>query len=83
MCITDSLKNKSMRYYALIQNKTFQVDGLIMLKPSDLGTLMVWKVSGNLGLNMWAKYTSFMLDSYFGIDMEKSMMKLKKIVEGK
>ncbi len=83
MNIIESEKNKMIKYSAKIQDSTFQLDGIIELKPSDLGTLMVWKVSGNVGMNPISKLISFGLDSYFGPDMERSMIKLKKMAEEK
>lgn len=53
----------------------------LTLKSEGKGTRVVWQNEGDLGLNLMNRWFGLFLDGLIGADFEKSLAKLKRIVE--
>jgi len=81
MKIVESRPNELIAYDLLFDKGTSRMHGSIALNSTIETTEIVWTATGDAGINPISKYFALMLNSWIGRDFERSLAKLKAILE--
>lgn len=81
LTITESNPETGVRYAMQIQGFYPAIFGKISLITTTQGTKVIWKDQGELGNNPVNRYFGLLLEPTLGVGLEKSLAKLKEIVE--
>lgn len=82
--IQQSRKDSSIRYQIYTTDGEFSTDGDILIQPQGPGeTEVIWIDSGDVGYNMFARFSLKSVTARQGQDMEQSLQRLKELAESK
>ena len=81
MKIVESQPNELVAYDLRFDKNASPMHGSIMLNSTIETTEIVWTATGDVGINPISKYFALMLNSWMGEDFERSLAKLKAILE--
>jgi len=81
MKIIESQPNEFIAYDLLFDKGASPMHGSIALNSTIETTEIVWTATGDVGINPISKYFILILNSWVGQDFERSLTKLKAILE--
>ncbi len=79
--ITQADPISGIEFDLFMENSKVQIHGKIALVQSGNVTTVTWTDTGQTGHHPFYKYLSLFIDRYIGLQFEKSLIKLKDIVE--
>jgi len=79
--IIQSRKDTAIRYEISTADVEFTTDGDILLSPVPNGTLVSWIDSGDVGYNVFARFSLKGIQQRISDDMDQSLLRLKSVAE--
>ena len=75
------IENRIVTYDKTLEEDGFRTNGKIELIEKDGGTEVLWAEEGDFGYNLIGRYLGLLMDTFFGKDLQKSLLNLKNICE--
>lgn len=78
--IIEAQEPELIRYQVQMQDGVMHIDGLLELSPEEDGTRILWKESGDLGVNPLMGYWALSMNRMQTAELEKSLNRLLQVV---
>jgi hypothetical protein len=78
---TDSERDHSISFDAVLNNEKVVFHGVILLEPKENGTDVSITLNGDVGLNLANRYVILFMDQVMGSILEENLQNLKALAE--